>query len=101
MKVILSMNESLFLEKFKQFLRSFTIYSVSQENPDTPKNMFLLKNPQFLPNFYETLSKWSTHEDLLLTKSYLILDAIAYVKSASDWYFAALDAAHCTYKQGT
>ena len=25
-----------------------------------PRNMLLLKNPQFLPNFFETWSKWST-----------------------------------------
>ena len=35
----------------------FTIYSVPQANPDSPKNMLLLKNTQFLPNHYETLSK--------------------------------------------
>ena len=32
-------------------------YSVAQANPDSPKNMLFLKNPQFLPNRYETLSK--------------------------------------------
>ena len=32
-------------------------YSVSQEFPDLVKNMLLLKNPQFLPDHYETLSK--------------------------------------------
>ena len=26
------------------------------------RNMLLLKNPQFLPNNYGTLSKWPTHE---------------------------------------
>ena len=30
--------------------------------------MLLLKNPQFLPNHFETLSKLGTHEDLILTK---------------------------------
>ena len=30
--------------------------------------MLLLKNPQFLPNDYETLSKLSTHEYLILTE---------------------------------
>ena len=35
---------------------------MSQANPDSPKNMFFfLKNPQFLPNHYETLSKWGPH----------------------------------------
>ena len=28
-----------------------------------------IKNPQFLPNHYETLSKEGTHEDLILTVS--------------------------------
>ena len=31
-------------------------------NPDWPKNMLWIKNPQFLPNHYKTWSKWSTHE---------------------------------------
>ena len=30
--------------------------------------MLLLKNPQFLPNRDETLSKWGTHKYLILTK---------------------------------
>ena len=30
--------------------------------------MLLLKNQQFLPNHYETLSKLGTYEDLILTK---------------------------------
>ena len=33
-----------------------------------PRNMLLIKNPQFLPNFYDTLSKWSSHELVILTK---------------------------------
>ena len=32
-------------------------YTVSQEFPDLAKNMLLLKNPQFLLNHRETLSK--------------------------------------------
>ena len=35
-------------------------YSVAQANLDSGKNMFLLKNSQFLPNHYEILSKWGT-----------------------------------------
>ena len=31
-------------------------------------HMILLKNPQFLPNDYETRSKLSTHEYLILTE---------------------------------
>ena len=34
-----------------------TIYSVAHANLDSSKNMLLLKNPQFLPNHYETLSQ--------------------------------------------
>ena len=30
--------------------------------------MLLLKNPQFLPDHYETLKKGGAHEDLILTK---------------------------------
>ena len=41
------------------------MYSVSQEFPDLVKNMLLLKNPQFLPDHYETLTKGGTHEDLI------------------------------------
>ena len=43
-------------------------YTVKEANPDLAKNMLLLKNPQFLLNHYETLSKQGTHEDLTLTK---------------------------------
>ena len=35
---------------------------------DWPKNMLLLKNPQFLPNHFETLSKYATQELLILAK---------------------------------
>ena len=52
------------IKKWHHLLR----YSVSQENPDSDKNMLLLKNPQFLPNHYETLSKCGPHEYLILTK---------------------------------
>ena len=40
------------------------MYRVRQQyaNPDSPKNMLLLKNPQFLSNHYETLSKIGPHE---------------------------------------
>ena len=30
--------------------------------------MLLIKNPQFLPNFYDTLSKCPTHELVILAK---------------------------------
>ena len=43
-------------------------YTVSQEFPDSVKNMLLSKNPQFLPYHYEILIKEGTHEDLILTK---------------------------------
>ena len=41
---------------------------MSQEFPDSVKNMLLLKNLQFLPDHYETLTKEVTHEGLILTK---------------------------------
>ena len=44
------------------------MYTVSQEFPDSVKNMLLLKNPQFLSDHYEILTKEGTHEDLILTK---------------------------------
>ena len=43
-------------------------YTVSKANVDSSKNMLLLRNSQFLPNHYETLSKLTTHEDLIWTK---------------------------------
>ena len=36
-------------------------------NTDSSKNMLLIKNPQFLPNYYETLSQLGTHEYLIVT----------------------------------
>ena len=44
------------------------VYSVAQANLDSGKNMLLLKNPQFLTNHYETLSKCGTQGYLILTK---------------------------------
>ena len=44
------------------------VYRVAKGNLDFLKNMLLLKNPQFLPNQYETLSKKGTCECLILTK---------------------------------
>ena len=48
--------------------QTLVIYTVSQEFPDSVKNMLLLKNPQFLPDLYEILTKEGTHESLILTK---------------------------------
>ena len=45
-----------------------TQYTVSEANLDSSKNMLLLKNPQFLPNHYETLPKQGTHEYYILAK---------------------------------
>ena len=50
------------------YFRFYENYTVSQEFPDSVKNMLLLKNLQFLPDHYETLTKEGTHEDLILTK---------------------------------
>ena len=43
-------------------------YSVANANVDFDKNMLLLKNAQFLPDHYETLSKLGTHEYLIVSK---------------------------------
>ena len=40
-------------------------YTLKQAKADSTKNLLLLKNPQFLPNHNETLSKWGTHKYLL------------------------------------
>ena len=45
-----------------------SFYSVAHTNVDFDKNMLLLKNPQFLPDHYETLSKLGTHEYLIVSK---------------------------------
>ena len=45
----------------------FLIFTVCfKANPDPPKNY--TKNPQFLLNYYETLSKCGPHGNLILTK---------------------------------
>ena len=59
--------------KFRQciyfFVKNDVVYTVSQEFPDSIKNLLLLlKNLQFLPDHYEILTKEGTHEDLILTK---------------------------------
>ena len=41
---------------------------MAQANVDFDKNMLLLKNAQFLPDHYETLSKLGTHEYLIVSK---------------------------------
>ena len=50
------------------FIKYTKKYTVSQEFPDSVKNMLLLKNLQFWPDHYEILSKWGPHEYLLLSK---------------------------------
>ena len=44
------------------------LYRQANANVDFDKNMLLLKNPQFLPDHYETLSKLGTHSLRLNTK---------------------------------
>ena len=56
------------IDSLHGILKLDQLYSVPPVNPDSPKNMLLLKNPQFSPNHYETLSKQGTHEDLILSK---------------------------------
>ena len=56
--------------------------------------MLLLKNPQFLPNDYETRSKLSTHEYLILTKFYnhwvKIVDSLLLANFWASLYFGGL-----------
>ena len=47
----------LYMKGQSWFNLTFCIYSVAHANLDSSKNMLLLKNPQFLPNHYETLSQ--------------------------------------------
>ena len=42
---------------YKIFKVEGNTYTPGEPNPDLAKNMLLLKNPQFLPNHCETLSK--------------------------------------------
>ena len=43
--------------KLQLFLENDIHYTVSKANLDLGKNMLLLENPQFLPNYNETLPK--------------------------------------------
>ena len=56
----------------KNFCDILTV-SVSQENRYAVKNMLLLKNPQFLPNHYEILSKWGTNVRTLFWQSFVMI----------------------------
>ena len=55
-------------QKFYNYYLSQVHYTLSQEFPDSVKNMLLLRNRQFLSDYYETLTKEGTHEDLILIK---------------------------------
>ena len=44
------------------------IYTLEHANPDSTKNVLLLKNLQFLPNHNETLLKGGIHVYLISTK---------------------------------
>ena len=46
-----------FIEELSYTVNSKKKYTVSKANVDSSKNILLLKNPQFLPNHYETLPK--------------------------------------------
>ena len=76
----------------------FYIYSVAQANLDSGKNMLLLKNPQFLPNYYETLSKWSTLEYLILTKFHNDwVKIVDFLIKAYFWFTVHFFAPHLNY----
>ena len=57
-----------FLRLHLVFCKSSKIYRLGKENVDLLKNMLLLKYPQFLPNHFESRSKWGTHKYLILTE---------------------------------
>ena len=67
--VLIKINEDDKNTSMKNLFRRYDLtYTVSQEFPDSVRNMLLSKNPQFLPDHYETLTKGGTHEDLIRTK---------------------------------
>ena len=43
-------------------------YTVGRANAYFDKNMLLVKNPQYLPDHYETLTQYGTHEYLIVSK---------------------------------
>ena len=49
-------------------IRSYLSTVCIGEIDPLPRNMLLIKNPQFSPNFYGTLSKWPAHELIILAK---------------------------------
>ena len=53
-------------------------YTLKEAKPDSAKNLLLLKNLQFLPNYYETLWKKGTHVYPILTKFRYDLVKIVY-----------------------
>ena len=66
-KDLCRINIAIFCIAWYHFLRK--IHTVWPSKIDhRPRNMLLIKNPQFLPNFYDTLSKCPTHELVILAK---------------------------------
>ena len=82
---------------YRSYAPHLGVYSVSQANPDSPKNMLLFKNPQFLPNHYETLSKWGPHENLILAKfrNYWV-KIVDFLIKAYFWVSPDSPGTHCT-----
>ena len=68
-----------------------------------PRNMLLIKNPQFSPNFYDTLSKYPTHELVILAKCHKnwvkIVDflLIAYFWACGQFRWTILYVYNCRY----
>ena len=63
----------VFVVKFKNtwhcsWIRSESKKKKKKKKSDTCWNKLLIENPQFLPNFYETWSKWPPRELSILTK---------------------------------
>ena len=56
----------LYFDNYRILKSKYTVWSSKIDH--RPRNMLLIKNPQFLPNFYDTLSKCPTHELVILAK---------------------------------
>ena len=48
-------NSQTLQEKNRQNLNPSNTYTLEKAKPDSTENVLLLKNPQFLSNYYETL----------------------------------------------
>ena len=79
------------------FLHSRVVYShvsywIQYADPKLtcgPEMYYYFKNSQFLPNFFETLSKWPTHKVAILTKSQKIICNHSWLQIFNDFHVVA------------